>query len=91
MDIDATKRALFRSDTHFEVLRATFTEPGREFALPELVELLDIPQPTLHREVMVLVTQGTLLSELRQGRRYVQANGESPVFDELVSLMGKLS
>jgi predicted nucleotidyltransferase len=80
---------IFRSDTQLQILGATFLEPERHFAIPELVERSGRPQPTVAREVDRLAEAGLLQSELRSGRRSVWANTTSPIFDELHSILLK--
>lgn len=80
---------IFRSDTQVQILGATYLEPGRRFAIPELVERSSRPQPTVAREVDRLVEAGLLETELRSGRRSVWANTTSPIFDELHSILLK--
>lgn len=80
---------IFRSDTQLRILGATYLEPYRRFAIPELVERSSRPQPTVAREVERLVDAGLLDTELRSGRRSVWANTSSPIFDELRSILLK--
>jgi hypothetical protein len=80
---------IFRSDTQLQILGATYLEPERHFAMPELVERSSRPQPTVAREVDRLVEAGLLETELRNGRRSVWANTTSPIFDELHSILLK--
>ena len=80
---------IFRSDTQLRVLGATYLEPERRFTVPELVERASRPQPTIAREVDRLVEAGLLETELRSGRRTVWAATESPIFEELRSILLK--
>lgn len=80
---------IFRTDTQLQILGATYLEPERHFAIPELVERSNRPQPTVAREVERLVEAGLLETELRSGRRSVWANTTSPIFDELHSILLK--
>lgn len=80
---------IFRSDTQLRILGATYLEPERRFAIPELVERSSRLQPTVAREVDRLVDAGLLDTELRSGRRSVWANTSSPIFDELRSILLK--
>jgi predicted nucleotidyltransferase len=80
---------IFRSDTQLHILGATYLEPERRFTMPELVERSSRPQPTVAREVDRLVEAGLLETELRSGRRAVWAATESPIFDELRSILLK--
>lgn len=80
---------IFRSDTQLRILGATYLEPERRFTVPELVERSSRPQPTIAREVDRLVEAGLLETELRSGRRTVWAATESPIFDELRSILLK--
>lgn len=80
---------IFRSDTQLRILGATYLESERRFTVPELVERSGRPQPTIAREVDRLVKAGLLETELRSGRRTVWAATESPIFDELRSILLK--
>ncbi len=80
---------IFRSDTQLRILGATYLEPERRFTVPELVERSSRPQPTIAREVDRLVEAGLLETELRSGRRTVWAATESPIFNELRSILLK--
>jgi DNA-binding MarR family transcriptional regulator len=80
---------IFRSDTQLQILGVTYLEPERRFTTPELVERAGRPQPTIAREVDRLVEAGLLETELRSGRRTVWAATESPIFEELRSILLK--
>ena len=80
---------IFRSDTPLQVLGATYLEPERHFTIPELVARSRRPQPTVAREVDRLVEAGLLETELRSGRRTVWVATESPIFEELRSILLK--
>jgi hypothetical protein len=80
---------IFRSDTQLKILAATYLEPERQFSIPELVERSGRPQPTVAREVERMADEGLLESSLTQGRRTVRAAGNSPIFEELRSILIK--
>lgn len=80
---------IFRSDTQLHILGATYLEPQRHFAIPELVDRSSRPQPTIAREVERLVEAGLLETELRSAHRSVWANTTSPIFEELRSILLK--
>lgn len=78
---------LFRSRTQLSLLSLLYRDPGREWPLTELVRQTGIPQPTVSREVVRMHRDGLAISERRQGRRYVQADGTCPIFTELRALV----
>lgn len=80
---------IFRSETQLHILGATYLEPERHFTIAELVRRSGRPQPTVAREVDRLAAAGLLETELRNGRRTVWAVTESPIFDELRSILLK--
>lgn len=88
----STQRAplapIFRSDTQLQILGATYLEPERHFTISELVERSSRPQPTGARGGAA-DRAGLLESELRSGRRTVRAASNSPIFDELRSILLK--
>lgn len=80
---------IFRSATQLEIMALTYLEPERRFAIPEIVAALNRPQPTVAREVDRLAEAGLLETELVRGRRSVWAAVDSPIFEELQSLLLK--
>ncbi len=71
------------------ILLATLLQPQRAWYLSELASFLSTRPSSLQREVDALGEAG-ILTTWRDGRRlYVQANRESPVFEDLRQLLEK--
>ncbi|MFZ4538341.1 MarR family transcriptional regulator [Propionivibrio sp.] len=81
--------ALF-SDSQSRVLRWLFGQPDRMFHLSELRRLTGLGSASLQRELNRLAEAGLVNSERSANLRRFQANPQSPVFSELVSLTRKL-
>jgi predicted nucleotidyltransferase len=80
--------ALF-SDSQAKVFRWLFGEPKREFHLSELRRLTGLGSASLQRELNKLTKAGLVRSERVGNLRRFQANEQSPVFDDLVTLTRK--
>ncbi|MBI4754546.1 MAG: MarR family transcriptional regulator [Betaproteobacteria bacterium] len=80
--------ALF-SDSQSRVLRWLFGQPGRGFHLSELRRLTGLGSASLQRELKRLAEAGLVQSERVGNLRRFQANPDSPVFGELVTLTRK--
>ena len=66
-----------------------FGQPRRSFFLTELIELAGIGRGAVQRELARL-EQGRLVNTERRGnRKHFQANPDSPVFQELCSIVNK--
>ncbi|GAB5562625.1 MAG: hypothetical protein SynsKO_42720 [Synoicihabitans sp.] len=74
-----------------ELLRILFAEEGRTFHLRELARLSGLTVGTLQVEVQKLCEAELLLSSRDGNRRYLKANAEHPVFNELHHLVIKTS
>lgn len=75
--------------TRRDILAATYGQPGRWWYLSELAEHLHTTPSSLQRELRSLVSSG-ILRRRRDGKRiYFQAESESPIFDELRSIITK--
>jgi predicted nucleotidyltransferase len=71
------------------ILAATYGQPDRWWYLSELAQQLNTTPSSLQRELQSLVSSG-ILRRRRDGRRaYFQAETESPIFDELHSIITK--
>jgi predicted nucleotidyltransferase len=80
--------ALF-TNTQQRVLALLFGQPSRSFFASELIELAGSGSGAVQRELKRLASSG-LVTVTRIGKRkHYQANPESPVFDELRSLVRK--
>lgn len=75
--------------TRRNILAATYGQPERWWYLSELAQHLNTIPSTLQRELQSLVSTG-ILRQRRDGKRiYFQAETESPIFDELRSIIEK--
>lgn len=80
--------ALF-GKTRRELLGLLYTHPDRSYYLRQLVRTLGMGQGAVQRELARLAGAG-LLARTRVGSQvHYQANGESPVFNDLKALMVK--
>lgn len=80
--------ALF-SDSQSRIFRWLFGQPERGYHLSELRRLTGLGSASLQRELNRLTGAGLLNSERVGNLRRFQANPQSPIFDELVSLTRK--
>ena len=74
-----------------ELLRILFAEEGRTIHLRELARLSGLTVGTLQVEVQKLCEAELLLSSRDGNRRYLKANANHPVFNELHQLVLKTS
>lgn len=74
-----------------ELLRILFAAEGRTFHLRELARLSGLTVGTLQAEVKKLCEVELLVSSRDGNRRYLRANAEHPVFNELHQLVIKTS
>ena len=80
--------ALF-SESQSRVFRWLFGQPGRAFHLSELRRLTGLGSASLQRELNRLAEAGLVQSERVGNLRCFQANPQSPVYGELISLTRK--
>ncbi len=80
--------ALF-TDRQARVLRCLFGSPQRSFYLNELLRLTELGSASLQQELARLTRSGIVRSERLGNMRLFQANPDSPVFPELLSLTRK--
>lgn len=66
-----------------------FGQPGRSFFLTELIELAGIGRGAVQRELARLEKGRIVVTERRGNRKHFQANQDSPVFQELCSIVNK--
>ena len=77
------------SDSQSRLYRWLFGHPDREFHLSELRRLTGLGSASLQRELNRLAAAGLIRSERVGNLRRFQADPQSPVHDELVSLARK--
>lgn len=80
--------ALFAT-SQCQLFRWLFGEPQRSFHLRELSRLTGLGSASLQRELRRLVTAGLLRVEQVGNQRRFTANPDSPVFEELITLVRK--
>lgn len=80
--------ALF-TDRKSRLLRWLFGLPDRSFHLNELLRLTQLGSASLQQELKLLTASGLVRAERVGNLRLFQANPNSPVFSELVSLTRK--
>jgi uncharacterized protein len=80
---------LFGSRLRAKVLGWLFTHTDERFFVRQLTALLDLDSANLSRELARLERMGLLVSSTSGKQKYYQANRNSPIFDELHSLMVK--
>src|SRR5688572_615332 len=78
---------IFRSKQQAELLAHILGEPDREQSVTELVNQLELPFASAHREIERAERAGLVISR-REGRtRLVRANTESPFYEPLAELL----
>ena len=86
--LESVGAALF-SKGRRELLALLFTHPERTFYLRQIVRVLGIGQGVVQRELSRLA-EASVITRTRVGSQvHYQANRQSPVFNELRSLMVK--
>jgi predicted nucleotidyltransferase len=86
---DPILEALFTSHARVEVLKLFFLRSSDRHYVREIASLTDQPVRAVQRELARLEQGGLLMSELDGNRKYYRANRNTPVFDELRSLLVK--
>ena len=82
---------IFRSEAQYRLIGELSTNPGREYAVGELVSHVGASHPTISREVSRLEDAG-LVRTRQEGRgRLVVAATQTPVFGPLRDLLAKVS
>lgn len=81
-------QALF-TPAQSKVLEWVFGQPERWFHIQELMRLTSLASASLQREIKRLHAAGLVVDERIGNLRRVQANANSPVFNDLVSLVSK--
>lgn len=80
--------ALFPATRH-RVLGLLFGQPNRRFSLKELIDLARSGSGAVQREVDRLGGSGIVTLASIDGRRFIQANPATPVFEELRAIIAK--
>ena len=82
--------ALF-TKTQQKVLGLLFGWPDRSFYTNEIMRLVGMGRGTVSRELARLVSAGLLVVSKEGNQNHYQANSNSPVYSELVSMVKKIS
>src|SRR5947209_6941049 len=90
MDSSKTLDALFPGPRRF-ILGAVFGEPDRWWTLAELAGRAGVQSASLRPHVTPLREAGVLREQQDNGKPVFQADKESPVYDELLTLVAKLT
>ena len=77
------------TDRQARLFRWLFGQPERSFFLNELLRLSGLSSASLQQELKRLTLSGVVLSSRMGNLRVFQANPQSPLFPELVSLTRK--
>ena len=80
--------ALFTT-TQQRVLSLLFGEPGRSFYTSELIDRIGAGSGAVQRELKRLAESGLVTVKPIGNQKHYQANPDSPVFEELCSLVKK--
>ena len=80
--------ALFTS-TQQRVLGALFGQPDRSFFVTQIMELANSGRGAVQRELGRLLKSGLVSVQMMGTQKHYQANPESPLFDELCSILQK--
>lgn len=80
--------ALFTS-TQQKVLGLLFGQPDRSFFVTEIMGLVNAGSGAVQRELKRLESSGLVSVHMRGNQKHYQANSNSPLFDELCSIVRK--
>jgi predicted nucleotidyltransferase len=80
--------ALFTS-TQQKVLGLLFGHPDRSFFVTQVMELAKSGRGAVQRELQRLESAGLVSVHMRGNQKHYQANADSPLFDELCSIVRK--
>lgn len=89
MKIPLSLKHLFISQTRLKLIGVLFYFPKEIFYVRQLVRLVDEEINSVRRELSNLKLAGLLSSEWRAHRLFYQANQESPLFTDLLTLANK--
>lgn len=81
---------IFRSDTQAALLSAFFLSEKR-FSAQDLSTNLEIPYPTVHREIARLLKSGLIIEQKVGNYRYFEPNRVSPFYMPIRNLMDIVS
>lgn len=77
------------SSSQQRVLSLLFGQPDREFFVSELIVLADCGRGAVQRELAKLAKSGLAVVSQVDNRKYYRANRESPLFNEICSIVRK--
>lgn len=78
---------IFRSQQQVEILALLLGDPALELSLTALARRLDVPYPSVHREIERAEATGLVTSHKIGNTRLVRANTSSPYFDGLAQVL----
>jgi predicted nucleotidyltransferase len=78
---------VFRSQHQAELLMWLLLHPDQEYGVSDLAQRLDVPLPTLHREVVRLDGAGLITSRTLGRNRLLRANTDHPAAPALTQLL----
>ena len=81
---------IFRSEAQFRILGELLTHPGVELTIGQLADRIDVPHPSVSREVARLAAAGLLRTRAQGNRTLVSADRDTAIADDLASLLTKL-
>ena len=87
-DVSGLADALFTS-TQQRVLALLFGQPDREFFVTEIIALAGSGRGAVQRELARLAESGLAVVSRVGNRKHYRANRESPLFDEICSIVRK--
>lgn len=80
--------ALFTA-TQQRILGLLFGQPNRSFFVTELIEMAAVGRGAVQRELARLAGSGLVSTEKQGNQKHYRANADSPLFDELCSIVQK--
>jgi len=80
--------ALFTS-TQQKVLGLLFGQPGRSFFVTEIMKMVKAGSGAVQRELHRLEAAGLVTIRMQGNQKHYQANSDSPLFDEICSIVKK--
>lgn len=80
--------ALFTS-TQQKVLGLLFGQPDRSFFVTQVMELAKSGRGAVQRELQRLESSGLVSVQMRGNQKHYQANSDSPLFEEICSIVRK--
>lgn len=81
---------LFRSQAQYRLIGELYTSPGLALSVGELAARLDVPHPTISREVARLTKAGLLQTQSQGKRTVVSAATTTALYADLRNLMTKV-